>query len=449
MPLKCRKCKDTGIVTTWEQLLPFNPQSSDQVKALFHALKLKVPKKRGEDRETTEQKYLKRLKKRYPVFGAILDVRKRGKLLSDYMWQPDSEGTIRTTFGHHPSTWRKSSRGPNLQVIPRANYPVCFRCGDEGQLTDVADLGRVWWCAHCNCVVPADLQSLVRETVCAPPGHVLMSCDSEGIEGVLVGYDTGSERMIKIAKAGEHGYFLSHVKGQGIDWQLPFAELKKACKSFKRMYPVEYEQCKRCVHGTHYGLTPYGMADEYEEIYKPTEEHIKEGFKTPLKVAEKYQNQLFGVLPEVKTWMATKRQLAHTQRFLDNHFGYRHYFYNVFSYDSKRGQYVLGEDGKRCVAFTPQSDGSACQSEYILGIEERAETDGDSPYRLLSQSLRLLIHDDLTFCIPLSEVKPCAQAAASVMNMAFPELAGLRIGVEVKVGENLRDQSVVEVEQQL
>jgi len=396
-------------------MLDFNPQSAQQVTALIRSLGLKMPLKRGENRETTEAKYLKRFGKRYPVFRTILAVRRCNKLLSDYLWTPDAEGCVRTTFSHHPSTWRKSSRGPNLQIIPRLS--------DE-----------------------SDLPGLVRATVCAPPGYLLLEADSEGIEAVLVAYDAGSERMMKVAKAGIHGYFLSHVMHQPIDWQLPYSELRVACKTAKRAEPIKYDQCKRVIHGTHYGLTPYGMADEYEELFLPQPGDKEKSAKA---VAERYQGAYFAVLPEVSQWMARVRQQAHTQRYLDNHFGGRHYFYDVFGWEAKRGQWVLGEDGKRCVAYRPQSDGSMCQDEYVLRIEELAAA-GDEHYRLLSDTLSLLIHDSLVFCLPERDALTWGpQAAADVMNMPLAELGGLRIGVEVKVGANMRDQQVVKVTQEV
>jgi hypothetical protein len=143
--------------------------------------------------------------------------------------------------------------------------------------------------------------------------------------------------------------------------------------------------------------------------------------------------------------MDTTRHQAHDQRFLDNHFGYRHYFYNVFTWNKKYGRHELGEDGKRCIAFIPQSDASAIQTEYALAIAEMAER--LESYAALKSWLRLLIHDSFVFCVPQSEVGWVPQAIADVMNMPFPQLGGLRIGVEVKVGESMGEQSTVEINQ--
>lgn len=399
--LACRKCKDTGVVTEWVKTLPFNPGSSDQVLDLMRALKVRIPRKRGEDRETTEAKYLKRFGKKLPVFKGILDVRQRSKLISNYIWETDANNTVRTTFGHHPSTWRKSSRKPNLQVIPKPT---------------------------------SELNELVRATICAPPGYLLVEADSEGIEAVNVAYDVGDPLLMKVCKAGPHGFFMGATQGRPINPHLPFAELKKLCKAEKKRDVHLYDVHKRTIHGTHYGLTPYGMHDEYEEQF-PTQA-----------MAAKYQQAYLNLWPSLVNWMARTRQQAYEQRYLDNHFQYRHYFYDVLHWDGKRRMMVLGDDGKRCIAFKPQSDASAQQTEYMLAMEDMA-AEGLEQYALLMSCLRLLIHDSLVFLIPRSEENWVPQAIADVMNMPFPEMGGLRIGVEVKVGENMRDQSTVAINQ--
>ena len=115
----CRTCKDSGVVVRHETALDFNPHSSDQVMALMRHLDLKVPKKRGTDRDTTEAKYLKRYGKKQPIFKTIMECRARQTMLSTFMWPLDSNDRAFTVYGFHPSTWRKSSRNVNLQNIPK------------------------------------------------------------------------------------------------------------------------------------------------------------------------------------------------------------------------------------------------------------------------------------------------------------------------------------------
>src|SRR5215472_5184733 len=150
----CKKCKDTGKVLKYSRVEPFNPHSSDQVLALMKHMKLKIPKKRGEDRETTEAKYLKRYGKKHGVFRTIIDCREAQKATSTYIYPTNSESRVVTTFGFHPSTWRKSSRNVNLQNIPVRN--------DE-------------------------MAEAIRSTMVASPGTVLVEADYEAIEAVIVG----------------------------------------------------------------------------------------------------------------------------------------------------------------------------------------------------------------------------------------------------------------------
>jgi DNA polymerase len=395
---KCRRCKGTGTTTYWRYALTFNWQSTDQTKALARSKGLKIPMKRGENREALESKTLKQFGKRHPVFLDILHARQRRKLITTYNWPLDQEQRAHTTYGFHPSTWRKSSRSVNLQNIPKRN----------------------------------DLAEAFRRTLVAAPGHTLAAGDSAAIEAVLVGYAAGSERFIKLAKAGVHDFFMSHVRahkegGRGIDIILPYPELVQACAAAKKLdksYPLDQqlrESCKRCIHGTHYGMTPYGMRDEYPEEF-PTQ-----------KVATELQEMYLSMFPEIREWMRTTRERVSVQTFLDNHYQYRHYFFSVFKWDFTYERWVLGKDGKRCIAFGPQSDGSAIQTEDLLTLDAMEG---------LADWLRLIIHDEIVLEVPDSQVPYACQALYNVQSRPRPELGGLTIGSEVKYGPNLADMEV-------
>jgi len=395
---KCRRCKGSGLTTLWRTSMRFNWNSTEQVKELARAKGLKIPLKRGEDREALEAKTLKQFGKRHQVFLNILHARQSQKLITTYDWPLNAEMRATTVYGFHPSTWRKSSRSVNLQNIPKRN----------------------------------DLAELFRRTLIAAPGHKLVEADSAAIEAVLVGYAAGSARLIRLAKAGVHDWFMSHVRasrdgGRGIDPNLPYPELVKACaeaKWYDKHLPAHEqirEACKRCIHGTDYGLTPYGMADEYPDEF-PTK-----------KIAAEMQEMYLGLLPEIREWMRTTRERAEWQTYLDNHYQYRHYFFSVFKWDSQYNRWVLGNDGKRCIAFVPQSDGSAIQTEDLLTLDT-IEGVGDW--------LRLIIHDSFVLEVPDSEIEYACQTLYNVQSRPRPELGGLTIGSEVKVGSNLADQEV-------
>jgi len=395
---RCLLCDGLGTVTHYRKLLPFNWNSTDQAQDLARHYGFTIPKKRGEDREALESKTLRAFGKKKKVFLDIWNARKRYKLISTYDWDLDDTGRVHSKFGFHPSTWRKSSREPNLQNIPKRN----------------------------------ELAAAFRRTLIASPGHVLIEADSAAIEAVLVGYCAQSPRYIRACKAGIHDIFMSHVRaaregGRGIDIGLGDKELIAACKEAKRedaSRPV-LEQirdaCKRVIHGTNYGLTPYGMFDEYPDEFATQ------------KVATELQEMYLGLFPEIKSWMRKTRELADRQTFLDNHYQYRHYFYAVTKWNSKYQRFDLGNDAKRCIAFLPQSDASAIQTEDLLLLADN---------QFIRPMLRLIIHDSHVLECPLDMIDYTCAALNYTMSRKRPELGGLEIGVEIKYGPNLCDTTL-------
>lgn len=392
---RCLLCDGTGTVTHFRKRLPFNWNSTDQTQDLARHYGLTIPKKRGEDREALESKTLRRFGKRKTVFLDIWNVRKRYKLISTYDWALDPNNRVHTKFGFHPSTWRKSSRDPNLQNIPKRN----------------------------------ELAAAFRRTLIAAPGHVLIEADSAAIEAVLVGYCAQSSRYIRAAKAGIHDIFMSHVRahregGRGIDIALADKDLYEACRAAKKedasrpLLEQIRDACKRCIHGTNYGLSAFGMHDEYPDEFPRQKD------------AEELQEMYLSLFPEIKQWMRKTREQADRQTFLDNHYQYRHYFYAVTKWNSKYQRYDLGSDAKRCIAFLPQSDASAIQTEDLLAL-------ADDP--LIRPMLRLIIHDSHVLECPVDMVDYACNRLYATMPRPRAELGGLSIGVEIKYGPNLQD----------
>jgi hypothetical protein len=367
----------------------FNINSPIQMKDLIRSLGLKVPKDR--DGETTGAKHLKRFSK-YPIFHTILQAKQRGKLVSSYNWKVDDRNRVRTTYGYHSSTLRKTSRNVNLMVTPKRS--------------DLAD-------EFCKMMVAA-------------PGHYLVASDASAIEAVLVGYDAGSTSYMRLSKAGLHGWMTSAYHGQHIPLSLGDTDLAKMCKIAKKKWPLEYEVIKRVDHLSNYLGTPYRIYEEYPEH-----------FASPID-AGRLQSFYFSTDPgrEVRQWQSKVMAEAHKNNYLDNHFNYRHYFYSVFKWDSKSRGWVIDHDGdaKRCVAFRPQSDASAIQTEVILRLAEG--------YEGMIDWMRLIIHDSIILEVPEDKVEMAATILHTEMTRPIPELplkdgGLLAIGAETKVGRNL------------
>ena len=376
-----RKVK--SLPDRYMKVLDFNPDSHDQVADLARYYKIKLPRRRDSDDEealSTEKKYLKQAAKKQPVFGLVLECRERWKMISTYNWRLDEQGRVHTVIGHHPSTWRKSSRDYNLQNIPKRS----------------------------------DLATEFRRMVVAPAGHVLVEADSSAIQAVLVGYFARSDRYIRLAKCGIHDWFNAVVHGEGFSPDLPFDELKALCKEAKKRYPKESrEVAKRTIHLTAYRGTPERMHDEYPDTFPTTA------------FARKHQNMLLATGPgeDLKRWWDdTLKQAAH-DRFLQTPFGARHRFFHVYGYDRKRQCWTLGDDAKRAIAFRPQNAASMIQDNFVIAL-------WGSP---IAPWLRLPIHDSVLAVTPIEHAPDVVAAFQSVFTAPIPELGGLTIGAEVSM----------------
>ena len=380
----------------WYRKQPFNVRSWQQIQQLAVALGVKLPRKQdgdGEDDTSTDDKALKRVAKKHSVFGQIQEYRKRDKLITAYQWPLDATNRVHPTFAFHPSTWRKSCRNPNIQTIPKRS-----------------DLARAF-----------------RKMIVPRQGNVLIEGDSAAIEAVIVGWLAGSSRYIRLARAGVHGWITSALHGEPISLDLSDAALIAKCQAAKKRWPDDYEKCKRVVHLSNYCGTPRRICEEYPDEF-PKESD-----------AARLQNFYFSTEAgaDVKRWQRQTVEIAHANKGLENHFGLRHRFYALYSYDSRRACYVLGEDAKRAVAFVPQSDASFVQSDILLRLVSRDP-------RFL-EWLVAIVHDSIVLDCPRDVAPYVAVTLWEEMVRPLPQLDGLWIGSEVKQGLNLGEMETLKI----
>jgi hypothetical protein len=265
---KCRRCKDTGETSEWHIPMEFNPGSALQKANLIKHYGLAMPHKRGEDRLTTESKYLKRFAKKFPVFDRIIECQQREKLISTYMWEGRPDGRISTIYGFAPSTWRKSSRQVNLQNIPKRS----------------------------------DLAHLFRKMLIAAPGHVLIEADSSAIEAVLVGFCAGDAEYIRLAQLGIHDFVTAKWLSLEVDAGWETESLRSVLKGMKRDHSDTREAAKRGVHaclpGDHEVLTESGWVrlDELSAGVPVAQwDKGKVSFVAPVRHSYNYQGSLISL----------------------------------------------------------------------------------------------------------------------------------------------------------
>lgn len=165
------------------------------------------------------------------------------------------------------------------------------------------------------------------------------------------------------------------------------------------------------------GNTNYGMgAKLMAEMYEMT-----------MKDAQKLLELYFALFPKIKRWQTQTLDRASKEARLTNAFGYTMPTWEVFRWDSRRQQWVLGEDAKSAIAFMPRDTGAAMLKEALLRLEQQ--------HRLASEGVMLACAHDAILTEPReADVERVARLLKQEMERPVPELGGLFIPVDLKWG---------------
>ena len=361
----------------------FNPNSEKQLKAYARAYRhpLRVNHKTGG--ESLDKLQLEKLAvrqgKKHPIYPIVQELRGISKTLGTYVngFSPDVLGKIYTTYTFAASTGRLTSRAVNLQN-------VSHRSENE-------------WAEY------------IRRMLVPRPGRVFVEADSAAIEAVLVGYFSGDVDYMKRAGQGIHAYLACCELG--LEFNPDNVRLVKGEARFEALYARK----KRTVHGVNFGMGAGLMAMNYPKVFPNR------------KAAQREIDFYYDVCPKLKEWHKHTRLLAHRQAYLQNPFGYRHYFFDVLKKDAS-GEVVYGSDANRAVAFNPQSTAAAFMRENLAILR-------DSEWYPSSLPAHLSIHDALLLEPLVEDAERARDYLMDLMNRVIPELDGLRIGVDVKLYE--------------
>lgn len=387
---------------------PFNPASPPQVLKYLQSKGHKAgrAKKKKTDDPSVDKKTLEALARstKDPFYQLLLDYRAVAKVRGTYVEgaerRMDADGRLHTSFLHVPSTLRLSSQNPNLQNVTGERA--------EGVATGF------------------------RRCIVAAPGCLLVEADFSAIEAVLTGWFIGDPNFIRLAKLGIHAYHAGHVLGMPADlgWDDGrLGEHFKQVKAFDQQHSkgvLQYDKSKRTIYGTLYGMSAPGLQATYPELFPSR------------KAAEASQRLLFELCPKLKEWHAALRTRAARQGYLggsDHPFGYKHWFWDVVVYDSRAGEWRLGADAKRVVAFYPQSAAAGIIKDAALRLVEQGPWDcrglGPGP-----TPIRALIHDSILLEVYEKRVKEAVARLVGAMELPVAAMGGLQVGVAVKVGRD-------------
>ena len=193
------------------------------------------------------------------------------------------------------------------------------------------------------------------------------------------------------------------------------ADILSASKEIKTRFVKCYDASKVVIYLSLYQGSARRMLYEYPDTFANKAE------------AKRIQEILFESLgAKLRKWQNETMRLAQKQHFLINQFGYKHFFYDVLTRDLKKG-WKLGTQANEALAFLPQSTAAAIIKEAIRRI---------ASYPFYRQAMRWVIHDSLLFELPKSNFEERLPFIGKSMSYAIPQLGGLLIETECKVGEN-------------
>ncbi len=383
-------CKDLESLTKYFKDNGFNPGSSDQMKKYMRFHKHPIAKNHKTKEDTADVKHLWSLVRKYgnkhPIYRHTIEIRKIQKALSTYVngLAPDENGLMHTTYVNSPQSWRLGSRDRNVQNLGKGNEnPYATRA---------------------------------RKIIIPSTDRVLICADSSAIEAVFVGKFMESDRYIREARAGIHAGLCC----KWLKWPVNDENRRRVKKEQKDLY----DRLKKMNHATNFGMGPYLAYMTYPE-YFPT-----------LGDAKKMQNFIFQELPELPKWHHQLRVVAQKNGYLDNPWGVRFYFYDVFTYaHDEDGELIFGEDGlpkiklgkdgKRVIAIKPQSSAAFFMRDntYIIGQTEARKW----------MPAVFTIHDGYTLDVPYQHQDVAINILAETLTRPIPEMDGLQVGCEIEI----------------
>ncbi len=356
------------------------------------------------DKPSTNKKVLETLAKKDPFYRDVLDHRSVSKVKATYVdgveARLDPNDRLHAQFLHKPSTFRLSARNPNLQNV------VADKEDKPGEKS-IASGFR-------NCIVASE-------------GCVLLEADFAAIEALLVGWLIRDPRFMRLASLGIHGWHASTVLGTPVNLNQPDYIVGAELKKIKKANPVQYNKSKITIYGSLYAQSPYGLQKTYPETFETVQD------------AAKNQELLYQLCPNLKKWHGETQLFAHKNGYLSNVWNHRHWFWDVFTWNSSSQSWKPGSQSKATLAFGPQSIGYGAIAEAAIRVAPRIEhcfKDGLTP-------LRALIHDSILVEVKLEHKNYAAAVMKEEMSKAIPQLPCppewgfgeyLSIGVAVKAG---------------
>jgi DNA polymerase-1 len=383
------------IIKRWARCEAFNPTSSKQLLAYYAWKGYPIRKNRKTKRPTTNEEALEATLSKIddPLLRKALDARKLkrggGDLKDTYL---GADGRFHSNFTLEPDTGRLSSRAPNLQNVPNP---------DRAEKESIEER----------------IALLIRSTIEADPGMVLMEFDWKAIEALLTGWFADDPGYMRLSELDSHAFYTSHILAdrailqEGFDALDPDLEAKLAW--LKKTYPLERAEGKAANLALGYGM----QAD-----------HLAARLKIPRDRAARLIRIKDEMAPKVTAWKNATQRRAHEEGKLVNPFGFCRSFFEVYR-KTKYGELRPGREANEALSFLPQSTGAAMLRTVLVDLDEEVDETGLA-------ELLVPVHDSVLLQCRPEKVEDVKERVVRSMNRPWPELNGLQVGVSVKMGLN-------------
>jgi DNA polymerase-1 len=343
---------------------PFNVNSPKQLaEILFDRLGLPVKKKTPSGTPSTDEEVLSELALDYPLPKILLESRQLSKLKGTYTDKLPkmvnaATGRVHTSYAQAIAvTGRLASSDPNLQNIPVRTA--------EGRR--------------------------IRAAFIAAPGSHIVSADYSQVELRIMAHLSEDARLLEAFAQGEDVHRATAAEIFGV--------------ATSEVGPDQRRVAKVINFGLIYGMSAFGLARQLD---------LERG------AAQAYIERYFARYPGVARYMATTRETARTQGYVETVYGRRLWLPEIRSNQAGRRQ-----GAERAAINAPMQGSAADLIKSAMIVVQRWLDEQNLRSRLLMQ-----VHDELVLEVPADELQHLCAELPRLMT----EWARLRVPLVVDVG---------------
>lgn len=261
------------------------------------------------------------------------------------------------------------------------------------------------------------IAGLIRSTIVADPGKVLLEFDWKAQEAVLTGWFAGDEDYIRLSMLDSHGYYTSYILAHKGIIEKPF-----------RLDDPDLENKLAWLKKNYEGWRALGKQVNLATSYGMGADHLASRVKCSREDADVFLKLKEDMAPKVAKWKKETQQRAHKEGKLTNPFGYTRAFFSVFE-KRKDGTWRLGKEANEALAFLPQSTGAGMLRSSLVALFQLLDKKGLA-------ELLVPVHDSILMQAPKEKVEEVISITNSVMRQGWLELNGFSISTSVKMGSN-------------